>query len=199
MKVVGIGLNKTGTTTLGACLRHWGLNHISCDREAFDLWRAGKTDELLRWVERFDSFEDWPWPLIYREIDRAFPGTRFILTRRKDPDVWFRSLSKHAVRTGPTEYRRHIYGFEMPQRHEEEHLRFYRDHLAAVREYFRDRPGDLLEVCWEEGDGWRELAVFLGFEAPAIPFPHENRSPTAVDRVKGRAKRFLKRVLRRGI
>ncbi len=31
MKVFGIGLNKTGTTTLGLCLQHWGFRHKSYD------------------------------------------------------------------------------------------------------------------------------------------------------------------------
>ena len=88
-KVVGIGLNKTGTKTLGACLRHWGSDHISCSREGFDLWTAANTETLMHIVERHQSFEDWPWPLVYREIDQRFPGTKFVLTRRTTPEAWF--------------------------------------------------------------------------------------------------------------
>ena len=181
MKIIGIGLNKTGTTTLGVCLRQWGFKHISCNKEAFDLWKTGDYPALLKWVEAFDSFEDWPWPLIYREIDQAFPGCKFILTRRKDEKTWFKSLCKHAERTGPTEFRKRIYGYEMPEGHEAEHIRFYRAHNEAVRTYFEQRPGDLLEVCWEEGDGWRELAGFLGYPLPDIPFPHANKTPAFGD------------------
>ena len=76
MKVVDVGLNKTGTKTLRICLKHWGLKHISCSYEAFTLWRKGDYKALLQWVKDHDSFEDWPWPLIYREIDEAFPGTK---------------------------------------------------------------------------------------------------------------------------
>ena len=88
-KVVGIGLNKTGTKTLRACLRHWGSDHISCSREGFDLWTAANREALMHIVERHQSFEDWPWPLVYREIDRRFPGTKFVLTRRTTPEAWF--------------------------------------------------------------------------------------------------------------
>lgn len=177
MKIVGIGLNKTGTTTLGVCFRQWGLKHISCSQEAFNLWRNANYDDLLVYISEYDSFEDWPWPLIYKVIDEKFPGTKFILTRRKDAEIWFSSLCQHADRTGPTDFRKCIYGYEMPHEHKAAHIRFYENHLDSVRDYFRKRPTDLLEVCWEEGDGWEKLSKFLGFECPNIPFPHANKSP----------------------
>jgi hypothetical protein len=178
LKVVGIGLNKTGTTSLGECLSYWGLKHISCNQEAFNLWRNGNYTSLMEWVGKYDSFEDWPWPLIYKLIDENFPGTKFILTRRKDADTWFRSLCEHADRTGPTAYRKYIYGHEMPHAHKEHHIQIYQNNLVSIREYFRNRPSDLLEVCWEEGDGWEELSRFLGFECPIVAFPHANKSPS---------------------
>jgi len=53
-----------------------------------------------------------------------------------------------------------------------------------VREYFRDRPDDLLEVCWEEKHGWSELASFLNEAFPEVKFPHKNRtSPAQADRL----------------
>ncbi len=177
MKIVGIGLNKTGTKTLGACFRHWGLKHQSFSDQAFELWRLKDTVSLMKWVGEYDSFEDWPWPLVYEHIDQTFPETKFILTRRVDSETWFQSLCKHADRTGPTIYRKFVYGHEMPYDYREEHLKIYEKHIASVRNYFRHRPGDLLEVCWEDGDGWVDLARFLGFDAPRIPFPHENKAP----------------------
>ncbi|MGH8497203.1 MAG: sulfotransferase [Methylococcales bacterium] len=184
MKTVGVGLNRTGTSTLGVCLQHWGMKHISCNREALELWREQDVAALLQWVAQYDSFEDWPWPLLYREIDAAFPGTKFILTRRKDPTIWFKSLGKHADRTGPTDFRKYIYGHAMPHKFREQHIRFYLRHNDSVRQYFRDRPDDFIEVCWEEGDGWEELSRFLGLAHPKIPIPHANKSPTLQDKME---------------
>ena len=175
-KIVGVGLNKTGTSTLGVCMRHWGLKHVSYDVDAFNLWRERDYAGMLGRARPFDSFEDWPWPLVYRELDRTFPGSKFILTRRKDPETWFESLRKHAELTGPTKFREVIYGHAMPHAHKEEHIRFYETHLQRVRGYFRTRPADLLEVCWEEGDGWDALSQFLGLERPNVPFPHANKA-----------------------
>ncbi len=194
MKVVGIGLIRTGTTTLGACFRYWGLKHTSRHDEAFELWRKGEYERLVQLIDQYDSFEDWPWPLIYKEVDNTFHGTKFILTRRKDANTWYKSLCKHANRTGPTDFRKYIFGHEMPHKHQEEHTRFYQDHLNSVRKYFKNRPGDLLEVCWEEGDGWDELATFLGFERPNIPFPHANKSLTLLDRGKNLTRRYTRQL-----
>lgn len=196
-KVVGVGLNKTGTTSLGLCLRHWGLNHISCNKEAFRLWRESRVDELMESVARYDSFEDWPWPLVYQAIDQRFPDTKFILTRRKDAETWFDSICRHAHRTGPTDYRKFVYGHEMPHNHKADHVRVYEEHLQAVRDYFSDRPGDLLEVCWAEGDGWHELSSFLGFERPEIPFPHANPGWSFPALMYRRSVRGLRRAVRR--
>ena len=189
-KVVGVGLNKTGTTTLGACLRHWSFRHRSWDREAFGLWLEGRHDELLAQVDDYDSFEDFPWLLLYREIDARHPGSKFILTRRKDAEAWFRSICRHAEWTGPHEVNRHVYGHALPKGHKEHHVAFYQSYLRQVREFFAARPADFLEVCWEEGDGWRVLAEFLGRDLPEIPFPHANKSPNALKLAVHRVRRY---------
>jgi hypothetical protein len=176
MKVVGVGLNKTGTKTLGVCLRHWGFKHVSCDYAAFQMWRHGRLDELLASAKDYDTFEDWPWPLVYQDIDRAFPGTKFILTRRVDGERWFTSICKHALRKGPSKYRRHIYGHDVPHERRGEYIDFYDAHNRTVRDYFKGRPDQFLEVCWEEGSGWDALASFLALDRPDIPFPHANNS-----------------------
>ncbi len=125
-------------------------------------------------AERYDSFEDWPWPLIYRQLDERFPDARFILTLRKDPETWLRSLLSHARRTGPTQARELVYGYAMPQGHEAAHLAFYNAHNKGVRAYFQGRENKLLEVCWETGSGWEELAAFLQLPVPDRPLPHAN-------------------------
>ena len=196
MKIVGVGLNKTGTTTLGTCLRHWGKNHVGFCKEGFEHWVNHEYDDLFRIVDTHDSFEDWPWSMVYKEIDVRHPHSKFILTRRKNPQVWFKSLCKHAERKGPSDRRLKIYGHDMPHHHEAEHVDFYNRHLHTIRSYFAERPLDLLEVCWEEGDGWSELASFLDLSAPNIPFPHANRRPTALRKVVRGIRRRARPLLR---
>lgn len=194
-KIVGIGLARTGTSTLGFCLKHWGLNHRACDEIAFDMWRNNQCDKLLTRAMEFDSFDDWPWPLVYKEIDKEFTGSKFILTRRKDPHVWFRSIQRHSKWTGPNDFRKYIFGFEMPHGHKKEYIDYYNQHLDSVRDYFRDRPDDFIEVCWEEGDGWNELSTFLEFECPTIPFPHINKTTNILDDTIDFVRRTFEKVL----
>lgn len=180
-KVIGVGYNKTGTTTLGACLKILGSErHTSISREALLLNYVGETDAVLRLMDYYTSFEDWPWPLVFREAYDRFPDAKFILTTRADEDVWFESLTNHAergTRGGKPNIRRYVYGFDDPTEDRSHHITAYRTHNDAVREFFADKPGSLLEVCWERGDGWKELCGFLGVPVPDAPFPHMNRKP----------------------
>jgi hypothetical protein len=141
--------------------------------------RKAKTDDIMRYVEEYDSFDDCPWYLLYREIDERFSGSNFVLTRRTSADVWIASYCKWADRFGPRSVlktRKHVFGHKKPKRHEKAYVRAYLAHNEAVREYFKDKPGRMIELCWEDGDGWQGLSAFLGFAIPATPFPHLNRS-----------------------
>lgn len=176
-KVFGIGLNKTGTTTLGLCLQRLGYSHYSFDLPLLEQVRAGNLRSLIAAVDKHDSFEDWPYPLVFDRLDTLYPGSRFILTRRCSPQVWLRSLEAHALRTDPVlgpRARSLAYGWPYPQLARDAHLSCYQDHLRRVRDHFRDRPGDLLEVCWEEEASWDPLCFFLGLPVPQEPFPHAN-------------------------
>jgi hypothetical protein len=50
----------------------------------------------------------------------------------------------------------------------------YDTHVRNVKDYFRDRPEDLLilDICG--GDGWEKLCSFLGRSIPQARFPHAN-------------------------
>ena len=122
-KIFGIGLNKTGTTTLSQCGRILGYRCTSCSRSLLEDWVLRNDLSRIRAVvNQFDLFEDWPWPLIYQELDLMFPGSKFILTTRRNESLWLASLKKHSMRTHPTQHCRQLaYGYSFPHRHEKEH------------------------------------------------------------------------------
>ena len=177
-KIFGIGLNKTGTTTLGVCGTHLGLRCSSCDASLLEDYVLRKNfTRIKQKVKEFDLFEDWPWPLIYEELDQLYPGSKFILTVRKSDLVWLESLKKHSMRTKPLSHCRKLaYGYNFPHKKEQEHLDFYNRHNERVRAYFKGRSSDFLELCWEKGDGFEELCSFLNFEVPDMPLPHANKA-----------------------
>lgn len=176
-KCFGIGLNKTGTKTLGAALHALGYRTASFRGDLMDAFDRGAYGPILATARDFDGFEDWPWPLLYRELDEAFPNSKFVLTLRDNPDTWFDSLSAHAKRTGPTAFRKIAYGYADPWENAEHHRCFYARHAADVKSHFKGRSDQLLCVSWESGDGWPELCRFLGLPVPDVSFPHMNRRP----------------------
>lgn len=190
-KVIGVGFHKTGTTTLGQALQLLGYNHISYSREAFLLYHASEISAVLTLMDYFDSFDDWPWPLLYQEIYERFPESKFILTKRSNEERWFASLAKHVSR-GPNEpfkFRTYIYGYDHPEENKQAHIEKYVQHNQAVRAFFADKKASFLEVCWEKGDGWDEICSFLDLPLPNLPFPHSNQQPgqrPIVRRVFGR-------------
>lgn len=179
-KVFGVGLNKTGTTSLGRALETLGFtDHLSCDLELTKRWAKNDFQPIFNVARKYNNFEDWPWSLMYRELYEEFEEAKFILTLRKSPEVWYKSLCDHSLKTGPTEYRRLIYGHFMPHDFKEEHIAFYKQHNQAVSDFFRRyAPEKLLIVSWEKGDGWPELCRYLDKEIPHEKFPFLNRHPS---------------------
>ena len=170
MKIIGIGLNKTGTKTLGVFFKELGFKHQSFSVDYFQDFKSGKIDSLMKIVENYDSFEDWPWPLIYKEINQNFEDCKFILTTRKSPEVWFKSLCNMAVRIGPfNKIEKYVYGHSMPQGKKKEHISYYLNHNQHVRDYFKNQPDKLLELCWEDGDGYEKIAEFLNLTLKKLP------------------------------
>jgi hypothetical protein len=51
--------------------------------------------------------------------------------------------------------------------------------MEAFDSFDADKPGRLLEVCWETGDGRKELCGFLRHPMPDLPFPHGNQGRPA--------------------
>lgn len=195
MKIFGIGLNKTGTTTLAACFRELGFRHTSCNLRLMQCVDRGDLAPVFDHADRYDSFEDWPWPLLYQELDRRYDDAKFVLTRRSSASVWFNSLKRHALRTGPTEYRSIAYGHFMPLGKREEHIAIYRRHNSAVRSYFSRRDDKLIEICWEEGDGWDELCSFIGVPAPQHELPHENKGRSKLPSALSYLKNIIKHAI----
>ena len=180
-KIFGVGTLKTGTTSLGSALEILGFKHTHDNREyLLKQVKSGNLSKIFHWADRHDSFEDWPWPLIYQELDTRYPDSRFILTTRANEEDWLRSIVRHSEKFGPSLGRRLFFGHKMPHQNEAEYIARYRQHNQQVRDFFKDKPGKLLEVCWEKGHGWKELCSFLGISVPAVPFPKVN---TAANRI----------------
>ena len=176
-KVFGIGCPKTGTKSLGLCFRILGLRNTSWNAELAYSAIAGNQEPALRFAAQYDSFDDAPWCLIYEELDRRFPESKFVLTVRRDSTTWLKSFRAHnqiVMGVMLDEEGRRPPGCTVPVW--PDGVAGYERHNDAVRAYFRNRPGDLLEICWDTGVSWDTICDFLEFPVPDVPLPHENRT-----------------------
>jgi hypothetical protein len=172
-KVFCIGFQKTGTTSMRSALEVLGYRvagHFGVDDPEI---RSNALPHALEIADRHSAFQDNPWPLLFRDLDRHFPGSRFILTVR-DPQAWIDSVVSHFGDLA-TPMREWIYGHGSPRGNEGAYLERFERHNREVREYFAAREGDLLEMDIEAGDGWDLLCPFLGYAPPDLPFPHRNK------------------------
>ena len=158
-KIIGIGLPKTGTTTLGSCLKRLGYKHRSYDMNLAAQVSRNELTNTLTEVEKYESFEDWPWFLIYEELDQKFPNSKFVLTLRKDTETYLSCLRRHHTRQGlrnrdfdKPDWWDDVFGIEPDRWDYQQSAERYERHNRNVMEYFKDRPNDLLVVCWENGD-----------------------------------------------
>ena len=184
-KVFGIGLPKTGTTSLGRSFAILGFKHHSCDMNLALQVKKGQLGEALNRAKRYESFEDWPWFMLYKELYENFPGSKFILTTRKDPETYIDSLHRHRIRQGvfeddycPPVWWQGVFGRDPSYWNQEEIRLEYELHLEETMEFFsksEERSRCFKVLNWEAGDSWPELCEFLQLQVPKAPFPHANQ------------------------
>ena len=174
-KVFCIGFHKTGTTTLGQALEILGYRVCGPRRSLAENLQKGHLDPVWKITEQYDAFQDNPWPILFRELDQKYPGSKFILTYR-DPDTWVRSAVNHFGKK-PNAMRKWIYGkdFGFPEGNEDVYLNRFNQHYQDVKDYFKNRTEDLLEIDLATGDGWEKICPFLDQKMPDQPFPHANK------------------------
>lgn len=201
-KVVCVGRNKTGTTSIEAALHSFGLRMgLQARGEMLRSdWARREFTRIIALCRTADAFQDVPFSNRYtfQAVDAAFPGSKFILTVRNSPEHWFESLVRFHTRIVnkgriPTaddlrefEYRYKGYLWEgfVIQYGDDERLLYnkdayiasYLEHNRSVTEYFRERPDDLLVLNVGHADAMRRLCEFLDVPYRGQPMPHMNRS-----------------------
>jgi GT2 family glycosyltransferase len=184
-RIFGIGMHKTGTLSLAGALNLLGLDceHWPTPRWARNVWEEMRDCGKSLTLERHYAATDFPIAMLFRELDQAYPGSKFILTVRDEVD-WLRSVRNHwnpAINPWRKEWDSDCFTHRMHQIvygskafDPLNFLKRYRGHNAAVLDYFKDRPGDLLVMDMDAGDPWRALCSFLGTPIPSTSYPRLN-------------------------
>ena len=182
-KIFGIGLSRTGTTSLTEALRMLGYRAVHCPLSIVSFNGHGLQLNTSV-VERYDAFTDSPVARVYRELDVAYPGSKFVLTMRPI-EKWLASVRRMRLSFVLLEalpkvrqLAREMCGtasfFDEPAL-----INAFEKHSRDVREYFGERLGhDCLVLDIGSADAWQKLSGFLGHDGPLVPFPHYNRGYT---------------------
>ena len=201
-KVFCIGFNKTGTTSVESVMRGIGLtvgNQAEAEMLVHD-WGRRDFRRILSYCQSADAFQDIPFSLpgTFAAVDEALPGSKFILTVRSSADKWFNSLERfHSQIVGkgrvPTADDLREFNYRYPGYIADvmrlsysadgsafydrvPYSAYYEAHNVAAREYFKDRPGQFLELNCESPDAMEKLLSFLGVPFTGQQMPRLNAS-----------------------
>ena len=203
LKVIGAGVGRTGTYSLRSALNELELGPTHHMEEVLHhmpvqlpLWQAalqGNAD----WTAIYKGYQsavDWPTAGFYRELAKAYPDAKFVLTVRS-PESWAESFSEtiYTLLEGRDK--------APPQMHswidwgtaviaktgfpggldKAELAKAFVAHTEVVKEVIPAR--NLL--IYEVKQGWEPLCTFLGVPKPNTEFPKTNGREEFWERVKG--------------
>ncbi|KAL6079757.1 Sulfotransferase family protein [Balamuthia mandrillaris] len=205
-KVFGLGLSKTGTTSVKEALRLLG---IDCNKEVNIMndflletflsasWnkRDSVSVDIVRRYDDMASVVDLPLPYFFEELAQLYPDAKFILTVR-DPASWWLSFKDHMERNHDknraerenqaNQVRRALrtlhYGGESPSQYVA--VKSFLRHNKLVQAIIppeRLLVLDVTKASGEEDALWELLCDFLGVAEGECPmdqdFPHANKKP----------------------
>lgn len=168
-KIFGVGLSRTGTTSLSWALLRLGLKVVHFPEKIDDVFsHHAATDTRI--AAQFDV------------LDKGFPDSLFILTVR-NLDDWLHSMERFWAAydqfngsPGMRDFHAQLYGAADFDR--DTYADAFVRHVNRVKAHFAARPEVFLQMDICAGDGWAKLSPFLEVPMPSIPFPTE-RAPGA--------------------
>ena len=172
-KVFGLGLARTGTTSLHHAMSVLGLRSAPSSAVLVDGLDA-------HFLASHDAFFDNPIPFLRDERAERVPDARFIVTWRPE-EAWLRSMAwlfgPGLARLSPDLRalgdRVHRHGYGIDTFDADVLLEVHRRHYAELRTWSRDRS----HVLWldtDEGLTWGPLCELLDRPVPDVPFPRLN-------------------------
>ena len=165
-RVFGIGLSRTGTTSLTNALNALKISSAHCPWTHDD-------------VAAHQSATDTSIAIGMAYLDAMYPRSKFILTVRSDIEAWLNSCEwlwkTHLRHQHPFHQKIHKALYDTVDFDREKFRAAYERHTAEVMRVFKGREYDLLIMDIAAGDGWEKLCPFLGLPVPEQKFPHANQ------------------------
>lgn len=202
-KVFCIGRNKTGTTSLKRAFEDLSYpvgNQRKAEILTGKYYFEGKFQPIVDYCKSAQVFQDVPfsYPETYKHLDKAYPGSKFILTVRDSPEQWYRSITRFHAKMFGKEGRVptvedlknasyvwpgfmynvvRVHGTQDDDPYNKEiMIAHYERYNQEVMGYFKDRPNDLLVINVAEKGAYRKFVDFLGVDSSCNDFPWENKT-----------------------
>ncbi len=163
-KIFGIGLTKTGTSSLAFALKILGYTSIHYPWSLDD-------------IDNHEASTDIPVSCRYKELDIMYPNSKFILTTRPFED-WITTTE----RKPPDQFKPPLWKIETRIRmygsihwDKKQWSATYYRHQNEVREHFKNK-NNYLEIDLEEKDKWSPICSFLNKDKPLNPYPKMNKT-----------------------
>ena len=196
MKIICVGIGKTGTTSISKALRHLGYTVFDWEEQVFDfqdhwvdVFQNGAQLDVKRVYQHADAVVDAPGNFFWEEILEAYPDSKVILSEREEGS-WLKSLVNQLQVFEAVISRRFLAVLSPTSRKQ---IFILYSHLTAIlgsadpksacvlRTRYRMHnhrvkslvPPEKLLV-YNVKQGWKPLCDFLGCEVPTVAFPHEN-------------------------
>lgn len=193
-KIFCIGFNKTGTTSIYHALKREGIkvgDQPTGERLLLD-YLNGYFDPIVQYCKTARAFQDVPFSLpdTYAHLYQAFPDSKFILSVRDSENQWYDSQFRFAAkRLGKIpslsdlkardycwkgwsyQYHQAAFGKGVEFHDKEAKIKAYNQHIADVKTFFLDKPGQLLVLNVAEEGLFRTFCDFLGIKSKYECFP----------------------------
>lgn len=194
-RIFSIGFQKIGISFRADAQPRLGYGDSNVKRTVNDRFAAGMPEShvvaeevAIRAMRTHEVIQNSSATLVYAALDRAYTGSKFILTTY--------SFGNSVESYGKFFPDRNnalcacIYGTDRLSGNGDLCRTAYDRQTAKIRAHFANRPGDLLEKGFACGDGWFEPMHFLVRDQ--LPrFPHLNTGGQARAN-SGRARRMLR-------
>lgn len=167
-KTFVIGLNKTGTSSLGEAMKSIGYRHLSYSPFVIKTFKNGDIATIKAIASCFDSFDDKPWndPVIWPMLHAEHPDALWVYTYR-DVAKWQSSYLKYSAQNNAMNEVSFIESLDAKQ--------FHAKHLDAARNFERINEPNLISLDCDKlsSEGSTILSKAIGFD---VQIGHHNRT-----------------------
>ncbi len=198
-KIFCIGLNKTGTTSLGLFFENVEYK-VAKQREGELLLKPyinRDFKDITKYVikSKYNVFQDIPFslPLTFPHLDDSIPNSKFILTVRNNSEDWYNSIlkfhsdfynkgfkptyeslvnSKYMYKGWSWDIMNEVYIKDKNNLYnKKEFIAVYDNHINSVLNYFKNKPESLIVINLSKDEDFERLCQFLKISTTKKCFP----------------------------